>query len=159
MARHRRTLEQALHDLSMSGRNDRTIALSTPAMEPVGPDAILPGAVTPEALAPELNLQLADNQDAISHLNDQLDTRLPALESDLEAVNNRIDGEVTQAINDAAASLVTDERFDPGSLTVWPFIEGTIPSGALAPNSVGSNEIADFSVAVTKLKSTRHHLY
>lgn len=71
----------------------------------------------------------------------------------------RIDNEVFPAISDAAASPVTNSRLIGDSLTVWPFKANTIPAGALAPGAVGANEIADFSVAVTKLKSNRHHLY
>lgn len=64
-----------------------------------------------------------------------------------------------QAIDDAAVSVVTNARLVPGSLSVWPFQNATIPSGALVPGSIGSNDIADFSLLVTKLNDTQHHLY
>lgn len=96
----------------------------------------------------------------------QAQAEIPGLRTDLDqaaddivAAQTRIDEEVLPAIDDAAASPVTDDRLEAGSLTVWPFADQTVPAGALAAGSVGSAEIADFSVAVTKLKSERHHLY
>lgn len=75
------------------------------------------------------------------------------------AAGKRLDEEILPAISDAAASPVTDDRLSAGSLTVWPFKGKTIPPGALAPGSVGSSEIADFTIAVTKFKDDRHRLY
>lgn len=69
------------------------------------------------------------------------------------------DGTVGVAINDAAASPVTDERLAEGSLTVWPFQEQTVPQGALQPGAVGAGDLADFAVAVKNIKSNRHMLY
>lgn len=69
------------------------------------------------------------------------------------------DKTVGEAINDAAASPVTDERLAAGSLTVWPFQPGSVPAGALEPGSVTETAIADFSIAVKKLRSDRHFLY
>lgn len=68
-------------------------------------------------------------------------------------------GTVGGAINDAAASPVTDERLSEGSLTVWPFQDSTVPQGALAPGAVGEDDIADFAIAAKKINSTRHMLY
>lgn len=73
--------------------------------------------------------------------------------------NNTITNTVMPAISDAAASPVTDSRLTASSLTVWPFAPSTVPAGSLAPGSIGSNDIADFTIAVTKLSDTRHHLY
>lgn len=58
------------------------------------------------------------------------------------------------ALNDAATSLITDERLPDGTLTKWPFADNTVPAG-----TIGSNEIADFSLLVTKFKTNRHHIY
>lgn len=63
------------------------------------------------------------------------------------------------AIDDAAASPVTDERLQAGSLTVWPFQDKTVPEGALAPGAVKQDDIADFAIAVKKINSNRHMLY
>lgn len=62
-------------------------------------------------------------------------------------------------IDQAANSLVTDARLPDGGLTKWPFVNGTIPAGALEPGAVQGSDIADFSLAVTKLQSNRHHIY
>jgi hypothetical protein len=71
----------------------------------------------------------------------------------------QVDEKIANAINDANAQPLTADRFTENSLDVWPFIQGAVPQGALAPGSVGTSEIADFSIAVKKLKSDRHHLY
>ncbi len=85
--------------------------------------------------------------------------RIDQAASDIVAAGKRLDNEILPAINDAAASPVTDARLAAGSLTVWPFQASAIPPGALAPGSVSSGDIADFSIAVTKFKDRRHHLY
>lgn len=64
-----------------------------------------------------------------------------------------------QRIDDAAASLITDARLAEGSLSKWPFMSNVVPAGALAPGSVMGADIADFALAVTKLKSNRHQIY
>ncbi|MBU3995007.1 MAG: hypothetical protein KKF42_04410 [Actinobacteria bacterium] len=74
------------------------------------------------------------------------------------AANTRIDDEVLPAIDDAAASPVTDARLTAGSLTVWPFQNSTIPAGALEPGAVGGTDIADFAVTAKKLSTTRLHI-
>lgn len=88
-----------------------------------------------------------------------LDLRLDSAAGDLLEQSRRIDEEVLPAINDAAASPVTDARLKAGSITVWPFTTGTVPAGALAPGAVGSNEIADFSLVAKKFKDDRHRIY
>ena len=99
--------------------------------------------------------------DATSALTDAADAVLAAdlARQDAAAVDSRIDVEIVPAINDAAASPVTDARLLAGSLTVWPFQADAIPAGALAPGAVASGDIADFAITVKKLKSDRHHLY
>lgn len=90
---------------------------------------------------------------------DHLGTELQQDLSELETQAATVDQRITDAINDNNAIPLTDERFDPNSLTVWPFVNGTVPQGALAPGAVGANDIADFSIAVRKFNSDRHHLY
>lgn len=90
---------------------------------------------------------------------EEANKRIGQAAKDIIAAGKRLDDEILPAISDAAASPVTDDRLAAGSLTVWPFAHNAIPPGALAPGSVGSGDIADFSIAVTKFKDTRHHLY
>jgi hypothetical protein len=169
MARFPRTLDQALSDLASTGRRDRATALTIPALEPIGR----------ELLNEELNTELDGNGQAIAdnqHYLEQLNQDLVTLDQDLSNASDSLIGlqqdlgnldtalanttqDLEQQINEAAVSLITDDRISPDSLTVWPFTQGSIPTGALAPGSVGANDIANFSIAVTKLKSTRHHLY
>lgn len=79
---------------------------------------------------------------------------------ELGRVGQRVDVDLPQLIDDAAASPVTDARLpQDGSLTIWPFSKGTIPSGALAPGAVGSQELADFSLNARKFKTTQHIIY
>lgn len=63
------------------------------------------------------------------------------------------------AINDAAASPVTDARLSEGSLTVWPFQGETVPAGALEPGAVGDSDIADFAIVAKKFNTNRHMIY
>lgn len=84
----------------------------------------------------------------------RLDQDLTQAGQDIIAVNTRIDTDVAAAIDEAAASPITDSRLQEGSLTVWPFADNTIPAG-----TVGSTELKDFSILVTKFNDRRHHLY
>lgn len=79
--------------------------------------------------------------------------------ADLVAHKTRIDDEILPAIEDAAASPVTDARLQASSLTVWPFQSQAIPAGALAPGAIGSSDIADFSLVARKFKDDRHRIY
>lgn len=85
--------------------------------------------------------------------------RVDEAASELVAQKKRIDDEVLPAIEDAAASPVTDARLQAGSLKTWPFQAGAVPSGALAPGAVGSSEIADFSLVARKFRDDRHRIY
>lgn len=76
-----------------------------------------------------------------------------------QAVQNRINDEVLPAIDDAAASPITDERLTEGSLTVWPFQNSTVPAGALEPGAVRSTDIADFAVTAKKFSTNRLHVF
>lgn len=70
-----------------------------------------------------------------------------------------IEADVFPAIDAAAISPVTDDRLSESSLSIWPFVNSTIPRGALEPGAVEQNDIADFAISVKKLNSLRHHLY
>lgn len=91
----------------------------------------------------------------IPGLRDDLDQAA----SDLVDTKDRIDNEVLPAIDDAAASPVTDARLAAGSLTTWPFKSGVVPNGALAKGAVGEAEIADFSLVARKFNDDRHRIY
>ena len=87
-----------------------------------------------------------------------LETATADLEREMGILQDELDAK-DDAISDAAASLVTNDRLREGTLTTWPFVGGAVPEGALAEGSVGDNEIADFAVTARKMKSTRHVLY
>lgn len=118
-------------------------------------------ASTPSDLSSATAQALVDEQtiaDAITRIDSEsaavsgsLNTKISDLTTEISTYPQRID--------DAAASLVTDARLATSSLTKWPFVQNTIPSGAFAPGSVNGNDIADFALAVTKLKSNRHQIY
>lgn len=93
-----------------------------------------------------------------SDISEAFDTATTAA-TDILLVGSRLDSEILPAIEDAAASPVTDSRLSAGSLTVWPFKQQAIPAGSFVPGAVGGGDIADFTLAVTKLKSERHFLY
>lgn len=134
MARHRRSLEDLLADAAGQSRATAGVAFSTPAMAPVTTD----------------------------HLDDALKTNIETLNTDLATINTAIesvDDRIAQAVNDSLAIPLTDERFTDASLSIWPFIEGAVPIGALAPGAVGSDELADFSLVVRKFNDDRHRLY
>ena len=134
MARHRRSLEDLLADAAGQNRANAGLAYSTPAMAPVSVD--------------HLDVALKEN---IEHVNAELTT----INTEIESVDDRI----AQAIDDSLAIPLSDERFTDASLTIWPFIQGAVPIGALAPGAVGSDELADFSLVVRKFKDDRHRLY
>lgn len=186
MARQRRTLDEQIAELVTRGRSERGTVLSTPAMAGLGSDMIeddaitndhlSPGAVRLENLDEEISSDLADMNDALGKAKDDLaeleeslnearrevvdiDGRLDEAALDLVDAFHRIDNEVLPAINDAAASPITDARLSAGSITVWPFIQNSVPKGALAIGAVGANELADFSVVAKKFKDNRHRIY
>lgn len=134
MARFPRTLGDALAAQAEAARSTRTEALGVDALAPISYDN----------LAPDLTNDLA-----------QLGTDLTDLSSQVGTVDDRIN----QAINDANALPITSDRFTEDSLDIWPFIQGTVPSGALAPGAVSSSDISDFAITVKKLKDDRHRLY
>lgn len=89
---------------------------------------------------------------------EQLQTDLAPIPGQITSIQDEI-APYPQMIDDAASSLITDARLVEGSLTKWPFQSQTIPSGAFAPGAVNGNDIANFSLAVTKLQSNRHQIY
>jgi septal ring factor EnvC (AmiA/AmiB activator) len=138
--------------------------------------APLPGQID------QIEIDLAPLPSRITELETDLAPlpgKLNQLEADLAPLPGQIDqleldlapipGQITQLeadyaplpglIDEAAASLVTDARLVEGSLSKWPFQAQTIPSGAFAPGAVNGNDIANFSLAVTKLQSNRHQIY
>ena len=134
MARHRRSLEDLLADAASQNRANAGVAYSTPAMAAV----------------------------SVENLDEALSANIETLNADLATINSEIesvDDRIAQAIDDSLALPLSDERFQESSLTIWPFIQGAVPIGALAPGAVGSDELADFSLVVRKFKDDRHRLY
>ena len=90
------------------------------------------------------------------------DNLAPDLTDELGSLNDQVgtvDDRISQAIDDANALPITSDRFTEDSLSIWPFIQGLVPSGALAPGAVSSSDISDFAITVKKLKDDRHRLY
>lgn len=134
MARFPRTLADALAAQAEAGRSTRTEALSVDALAPIGME--------------QLHADLATNLDT-------LNTDAATLKGDMALVDDKITG----AINDANAIPITNDRFTEDSLTIWPFIQGAVPQGALAPGAVGTGDLADFVLTARKFKDDRHRLY
>lgn len=84
----------------------------------------------------------------------QLGEQMEMTNQDIQGLTGRLDNEILPAIDEAAASPITDSRLQAGSLSVWPFTPDAIP-----PGTIGGTELADFSILVTKLNTNRHHLY
>lgn len=112
------------------------------------------GAAVPVTLSKAMTAAIVAERDLVTVRED-----LDVAGADLVAQKRRIDEEVLPAIEDAAASPVTDARLQAGSLTTWPFQSGVVPSGALAPGAVGSAEISDFSLVARKFNDDRHRIY
>jgi len=79
--------------------------------------------------------------------------------SQLQANVAGVDDKIAQAIDDANAQPITSDRFTEDSLSIWPFIQGTIPHGALSPGAVSSNDLADFVITARKFNDDRHRIY
>jgi hypothetical protein len=155
--RYRRSLEDSLKDMAGSARAVTTLTLAVPELQELGQEYIGPGAIGTDQLIQDAVTADIIAAGAVSEAS--LDEALTGTVNDLVDGVARIDSEVYPAIDAAAASPITDSRLSEGSLTKWPFQAGVVPSGALAPGAVGATEIADFAIAVRKLKSDRHHLY
>ena len=89
------------------------------------------------------------------HLAPDLTDKLGELDTGL----GQVDDKISQAISDANAIPLSDERFSEDSLSIWPFVQGLIPNGALAPGSVGAPDLADFVLTARKFNDDRHRLY
>jgi hypothetical protein len=155
--RYRRSLEDTLRDMAGNTRAITTDALGVPELQELNGEYLAENAVDTYQLAPSAVTAdiLADN--AVGR--GSFDQELSATVDDLVTGVGRIDSEILPAIDDAFASPVTDSRLSEGSLTKWPFQQGSIPFGAFAPGAVAGDDLADFSIVVKKLKSDRHHLY
>lgn len=81
--------------------------------------------------------------------------------SEVAAVIGEVEAVVGEIglINDELALPITDAKLLAGSLTVWPFQNNTIPSGALEPGAVGQSDIADFAITAKKFNDNRHHIF
>jgi hypothetical protein len=66
---------------------------------------------------------------------------------------------INNAIDEAMAIPISNERFQENSLTIWPFVNKAIPSGAFSPGAVTGADLADFALTVKKFKDDRHRLY
>jgi hypothetical protein len=142
MARHRRTLEEQLADAAGQSRATAGLSFSTPALAPITEHHIVENAIQ--------KIHIAVGAIAV----ESFDEALTGTVNDLVHGVDRIDNEILPAITEAANSPITDERLAEGTLTLWPFAPNTMPAG-----TVGSDELADFSVVIRKLKSDRHHIY
>jgi hypothetical protein len=134
MARFPRTLGDALAAQAEVARTTRTEALSVDALAPI----------TTEHLDSELATNL-----------ETLQTDSQTLKEDMALVDDKIQG----AISDANAIPITNDRFTEDSLSIWPFIQGLIPNGAMAPGAVGASDLADFVLTARKFNDDRHRLY
>lgn len=95
---------------------------------------------------------------SVDHLTPELSTNIEIINADLGTVKEEV-GLVDQKISDALAQPITSERFTEDSLTIWPFVQGLIPNGAIAPGAVGSSDLADFVLTARKFNDDRHRLY
>lgn len=77
-----------------------------------------------------------------------------------DVVANKIAADAsTQLINDELALPLTDAKLLASTLTVWPFVNQTIPGNAFEPGAVGAADIADFAISSIKLNDNRHHIF
>jgi len=157
MARYRRTLEDTLKEMAGQARMTAGLTLSTPELQVIGTEYIAPEAITSDQIAVHAitEVHLADNAIALDKLNQELQDNLGGLNESVGLVDDKIN----QAISDSEAKPITSDRFSENSWDIWPFVENTIPSGALAPGAVGSSDLADFAVAVKNIRDDRHRLY
>jgi hypothetical protein len=142
MARYRRSIEDALKDMSGQARTNAGLTLSVPELQELGSEYIAENAIE--------NIHIAVG--AIS--TESFDEVLTETVNDLVHGVDRIDNEILPAITEAANSPITDDRLIAGSLSTWPFAPNAIPEG-----SVGSAELTDFSLVARKFKDDRHRIY
>lgn len=130
MARFPRTLADALAGQAEAGRLTRTEVMSVDPLAPI----------------------------SLSHLDAELAENLNTLNTDLSTLAEDM-AMVDQKITDAVAVPITNDRFTEDSLSIWPFTQGLIPNGAIAPGAVGSSDLADFVLTARKFNDDRHRLY
>ena len=129
MARFPRTIGDVLSAQSTMRRDLGTAALGTPELALLTADNIAGESLTKELLTPEVQQEITDSTTKLVELDTQL---------------GRIDA--------AVAKPVTWEKFDPASLTVWPFVHTVIPPDSFEEGAISGNDIKDFAVTVNKLK-------
>ena len=103
----------------------------------------------------ELDAELAANKNLV-------DSQMLALQGDLSGLNDElatIPTTIQNAIDEANAIPLTDERFQESSLTIWPFVNNLIPKGAFDVGAVTGPDLEDFSIHVKKFNDNRHRLY
>ena len=102
-----------------------------------------------------LNAELTEMNEAIEAVAvaaaGELDEAMGNVASDLV--------ELGQTIQEVSIAPITNERFSENSLTVWPFTQGAIPSGAFDSGSITASDLADFSIVARKFNTNRHQLY
>jgi hypothetical protein len=76
-----------------------------------------------------------------------------------DAILAAMPGQIDTAINEAMAIPLTNERFTEASLTIWPFVNKTIPKGAFDVGAVTGPDLEDFSLHAKKFNDNRHRLY
>jgi hypothetical protein len=123
------------------------LTLSIPELQELGGEYIGPNAITAD--------HLAEGAVLLENLDEQLKENL----ANLEAGAGQVDDKIAQAINDSEAKPITSDRFSENSWDVWPFVQNTIPAGAMAPGAIGQADIANFSITVAKINDDRHRLY
>lgn len=147
MARYRRTIEDALKEMSGQARATTGLTLSVPELQELGGEYIGPNAITAD--------HLAEGAVMLENLDEQLKQNL----ADLEAGAGQVDDKIAQAIDESLAIPITEDRLPEGEWSIWPFAQNTIPAGSLAPGAVGQTDIADFSITVAKINDDRHRIY
>lgn len=70
-----------------------------------------------------------------------------------------VDTKISNAIDESMAIPITSERFTENSLTIWPFVQKAIPSGAFGVGAIKGPDLEDFAFTVKKFKDDRHRLY
>lgn len=157
MPRYRRTLEDALKEMSGQSRTVAGLSLATPALDVLDTEYIKDGSITANQLAfgAVQAVHMGENAVRLENLEQELQDNLGELNVNVDLVDDKI----AQAITDSEAKPITSDRFNENSWDIWPFVENTIPSGALAPGAVGSSDLADFAVTVKNIRDDRHRLY
>lgn len=102
-----------------------------------------------------LDGQLASNNALVSNTMTGLRTDLTGLSAEMNTVPTKIN----TAVSAAQAIPLTNERFTASSLTIWPFVNLTVPKNAFAVGAVTGPDLANFAVSANKLSIKRHVLF